>query len=1176
MRSSTRDEDVGLPPRGGRLGARARRWQGRLPLLFLIVAAIVLAPASTVSGRVLTAGGASATAMSDGSPVPPDGATDLGYAFTSMFPGAGLVGPASPSTPIDVGVALPVRNGALLNETVQQVSTPGSPSFRHFLTPGEFDAQFAPTLSAYDTAVGYFQSFGARTTVTSDRLMITVQGTPQSIGAAFHTSFATYRLADGTTYYGPSSTPWVPASLGLSGAFGFTDARDLHPDSELAPATPEAAAGPALPLSSTCTNGTGSTSKPYTPCQIENVYGTRALLVAGDTGAGEQIAVVDAYDPTETQTDLSSDFSHFVANYNLPTVPVNYLYPVALPSNCNSTTGACEPNDGWGGETVLDMDWSHAEGTGATLDVTLSPDSGDSLYFDVNALVAEDVPNVISLSWGEPSVNVLSGSGCTIGCNASTDGSYVMLHPVIEAAAAEGISVFVASGDCGADDGTPEPAADYPAADEDATGVGGTVVTPTGWDYNTESTTGSGWSGNESSCPDNSGAAGGGWAPTPQPWWQHGYGVPTKHLRGVPDVGITVGSWLAVYQGGDTYSAGTSDGAPQWAGLTAIADQINGGDVGLINPVLYSILRSSNYNSTFHDITTGNGNGYAPHAGWNPIVGVGTPYANVAIPVIAAGGYHPSLGTLAVTLSANAVSGTAPLKVTFTATASGGTGSYSLYDFSTGVGPGNASMVRTNTASWTYTTKGAFVASVEVFDSSGNSSTSLPIVINVGNTVGSLAVTLGASTTSPAIGSTVTFTVSASGGSTPYAYGYYPGDGSYFNDTTGTSLTHAYESCGTFQAVAIVFDGASPPAAAESNVLTLTVVGGACGLTAGTLTLNRSSTGETSYSVTFTAPFSGGSGYSGTWCWGDGQQTPFSGLASSPAVASHTYTTSGTFVMTVFINDSQSASVSESQTLTVHPLLQLEPVVPSKWHSLTPANVTFSAIAAVGGTGSGSLSSYSWTYGNGNSASTAAGVAFELYTAGGTYTVSVTATDSLGYQAGASVTLSVFGSAASLHLSSSWNLVALPSGSNDYTLFELAQLIGGPFSSIEDMTSGTVFTAGAGTGNTAVNAGDALWIDVTGPKTLTLYGNSSTPTITYTSGSWTWVGWSAAASSSLLGIANLAGGGDVVVSLWNATSQTWVTYLGGFDGATSWLATLGVVAGQALVVYAASSGSFGE
>jgi subtilase family serine protease len=91
----------------------------------------------------------------------------------------------------------------------------------------------------------------------------------------------------------------------------------------------------------------------------------------------------------------------------------------------------------------------------------------------------------------------------------------------------------------------------------------------------------------------------------------------------------------------------TSLSCPQWAGLVAIADQINGGGLGLINPALYAIgANPARYAHDFHDVTTGNNTadpsvpGYPATTGWDPITGLGTPNAANLLPdlVLAAHG----------------------------------------------------------------------------------------------------------------------------------------------------------------------------------------------------------------------------------------------------------------------------------------------------------------------------------------------------------------------------------------------------------------------------------------------------------------------------------------------------------------------------------------------------------
>ena len=90
--------------------------------------------------------------------------------------------------------------------------------------------------------------------------------------------------------------------------------------------------------------------------------------------------------------------------------------------------------------------------------------------------------------------------------------------------------------------------------------------------------------------------------------------------------------------------AGTSAGAPFWAGLVAIADQYAHRDLGFINPSLYRIARSASYRAAFHDVTTGDNtvrfgtvtvSGYRAAPGWDPVTGWGSPDAQVLVPLLA-------------------------------------------------------------------------------------------------------------------------------------------------------------------------------------------------------------------------------------------------------------------------------------------------------------------------------------------------------------------------------------------------------------------------------------------------------------------------------------------------------------------------------------------------------------
>jgi hypothetical protein len=141
-------------------------------------------------------------------------------------------------------------------------------------------------------------------------------------------------------------------------------------------------------------------------------------------------------------------------------------------------------------------------------------------------------------------------------------------------------------------------------------------------------------------------------------------------MRGVPDVGYQASSRTGVLvydtapgfaQNGTTCPAGnpcsagwyvvggTSSSCPQWAGLVAIADQLAGHGLGLINPALYTLASGANYRTYFYNVTTGNNQadpavpGYPATTGWDPVTGLGTPNTAALVPALA-GHRPPRLG----------------------------------------------------------------------------------------------------------------------------------------------------------------------------------------------------------------------------------------------------------------------------------------------------------------------------------------------------------------------------------------------------------------------------------------------------------------------------------------------------------------------------------------------------
>ncbi|MCI4342693.1 MAG: PKD domain-containing protein [Thermoplasmata archaeon] len=728
-----------------------------------------------------------------------------------FLPGAGVqaLGALPPTTPLTVLVGLPSQNPNGFLSYEDALSIPGTGAYHHFLSPSEVADRYGASPDTIASVRGYFQDQGLRAALSPDGLLLTVTGPAHLVAGAFETSFEDYRGADGHLFFSHTSAARLPAGVPVSGVYGLgntTTPRPLDLTRGFAPA-------PVTP-GTTCASTSG-----LNPCDIWNAYDSAGLLQNGTNGTGERIGVVDAYDSGEPQTQLASDLATFDSLFDLPSPPVTFNYPVPSSLNLNETGSS-----GWGTEEALDIEWTHASAPGASIAMTFAPNSGVGLYLAVDWLVSHQRVDEISLSWGEPDVGVFNAfsGACSSECNASSDGSYEILGPVLEAAALEGISVFVATGDCGSSDGTSGVSTDYPSSDPSVTGVGGTYLTvnSTGA-YESEI----GWSGNSSGARspgcENQGGSGGGYSPFPRPYWQSGEGLPVSPAtRGVPDVSADASDPVEFVAGGGVgLVGGTSLATPIWAGFGAISDQFAGHDLGLLDPSFYSILNGPDYATDFHDITSGN-NGYDAAIGWDPVTGVGTPIVGALVQDLS----RPSVpvSSLHALLYANATSGEAPLEVRFAIATSGGQSPYPLQ----GVyfGDGTSALASNGVVRHTFGEAGVYAAEAFVADSSGNLTVSDPVAIVVGGG-GSLNVTLTPSNPAPLVGAPVTFTTAVHGGTAPYSYLYSFGDGTFLNLSSAHVTTHAYAVAGAFCATVIVQDSGHPIAGGRGGPLPIDVEG---------------------------------------------------------------------------------------------------------------------------------------------------------------------------------------------------------------------------------------------------------------------------------------------------------------------------------------------------------------
>lgn len=160
-------------------------------------------------------------------------------------------------------------------------------------------------------------------------------------------------------------------------------------------------------------------------------------------------------------------------------------------------------------------------------------------------------------------------------------------------------------------------------------------------------------------------------------------------------------------------------------------------------------------------------------------------------------------------LNATPLRGNAPLNVTFSASASGGTAPYSYHLCPLG---GSCGFTDTN---WTsggyvitseYPTSGNYTATATVEDSAGNQSiATIPIEVTVGPP---LNVTVNESAASGSAPLAVGFVATVHGGTSPYSIQWSWGDGTVGSSTSGAVVAHAYTVAGTYTPSLTVTDAA--------------------------------------------------------------------------------------------------------------------------------------------------------------------------------------------------------------------------------------------------------------------------------------------------------------------------------------------------------------------------------
>jgi subtilase family serine protease len=492
---------------------------------------------------------------------------------------APLVGHVAGTQRLSLAISLPLRNEAALDELLQGIYNPQSSTYHHYLSVAEFAAQFGPSESDYSTMVNFARANGLDVIHTAaNRMVLDVEGPSANIESAFHVAMNVYQHpTEARTFYAPDREPTVDLDipvLHISGLdnFSLPQAKNVRP-SQFAAAT---------------SKGTGSgPGGQYVGSDMRAAYYGSGPL----DGTGQAVGLFElgGYEVSDVQTYFSK-----------------LGQPLNVPINGVSVNGAslgCKPPACDDSEQVLDIEMSISMAPNLSQVLVYVGKQNASIF---NQMASDNIAKQLSCSWGWSD-------------NEST------LDPIFKEMAAQGQSVFVATGDSGS--GTPGNVV-WPSDDPYVTAVGGTDIVTTGPGGAWKSETG--WNGSAGSPSKNK---------IPIPIYQKLKGVvnsqnhASRTLRNYPDVSAEANTNQWSCYDGSCFggNGGTSYAAPQWAGITAMANQQavagGGATLGFLNTAIYRIGVGSSFDTDFHDITSGSNGGYTAVTGYDLVTGWGSPQA---------------------------------------------------------------------------------------------------------------------------------------------------------------------------------------------------------------------------------------------------------------------------------------------------------------------------------------------------------------------------------------------------------------------------------------------------------------------------------------------------------------------------------------------------------------------
>jgi subtilase family serine protease len=349
----------------------------------------------------------------------------------------GLVDDALPLESMQLVLKRSPEQEAALSAHIDAMHDKASPQYHQWLTAPDIADAYGVSKGDVATVSAWLAAHGFHVdSVPVSRMFLEFSGTAGQVREAFHTEIHHLQVK-GRAHLANMSDPRIPAALSgvVVGVHALHDfmPHPLHKDRGAVKR--DGASGRWSMVSAqpdfTVNDGTSGTFYAVAPADFATIYNLNPLFSAGIRGAGQKIVVIE-----DTNIKNAADITSFRSAFGLS----GYAGTFSQVQPTGTTKCTSPGVNGAEGEAALDAEWAGASAPDAAIELASCKDTTTvfgGLIAVQNLINGASPPPILSISYGE----------CESENGSAANASYVSAY---QQAVAEGISVFVSSGDEGA------------------------------------------------------------------------------------------------------------------------------------------------------------------------------------------------------------------------------------------------------------------------------------------------------------------------------------------------------------------------------------------------------------------------------------------------------------------------------------------------------------------------------------------------------------------------------------------------------------------------------------------------------------------------------------------------------------------------------------------------------